>query len=262
MKSRLTPLPLAVALAAVTYIALTLVFWWLNPPQEFGDTYRYFGSRLFDIQNPGITPVWVYTTLVDPWRVTFVQTVLSALAWLTFAWTINRRITQPLLAWLLPLLVLLVSLTPVMWSWNSFLSSESLSRTATVLWMSAVVAFTKPTTRAWSTTLAVFAAGTLVIVTRPAVAVIVFPVTLLIAWWQWQSTRATLPAAVTFIGAVASTGYGLVRLLLLSGDSTYRYRYAINNYVDKTSSFRAHADANMPQCDQRVSGKFSVATKR
>ena len=239
-------------LIAVGYTVLALVSWRLNPPQEFGDTYRYFGSTLFDIQNPGITPVFLYTTLVDPWRVTLVQTLLSVAVWLFFAWALSRRITHPFLRSFLPIVALLVSLTPALWSWNTFLSSESVSFSAMVLWLAVIVQVTRPTVGPWITTLLVVLSGAFLIVTRPAVAVVVLPVSVLIAWWQWRSTQARIPALLTVLLTGGATIYGILRLLLLSGDPTYRYRYAINNYVDKTSSFRAHADANMPPCEPLV----------
>ena len=239
-------------LIAIGYTVVSLVSWRLNPPQEFGDTYRYFGSTLFDIQNPGITPVFLYTALVDPWRVTLAQTALSVVVWLFFAWALSQRIAQPFLRWALPVVVLLVSLTPSLWSWNTFLSSESVSFSAMVLWLAVLVHVTRPAVTPWVTTLLIFVTGAFLIVTRPAVAVIVLPVTVLIAWWQWRTTQARVPALFTVLLTAGATTYGIIRLLLLSGDPTYRYRYAINNYVDKTSSFRAHADTNMPPCEPLV----------
>ena len=241
-----------IGLTIVAYLGIGLWGWRTHTPQEFGDTYRYFGSTLFDIQNPGITPVWVYTTLQDPWLVTLTQTLFSALAWLAFAWIIYSRVTMPILRIALPLLTLAVSLTPAIWSWNTYLSSESLSFSTAVLWVAAIGYGSTPTTRPWLTTAAVLGASSAFIITRPAVTVIVLPVSALVAWWQLRATRAPIPAAVTLGGTAVVTVYGLIRLMLLSSDPIYRYRYAINNYVDKTSSFRAHADAQMPTCEPLI----------
>jgi len=56
---------LVLALIAFAFVIWNFVAWGISDPQEFGDTYRYFGSRLFDIQNPGITPV----LFTPPWKI-------------------------------------------------------------------------------------------------------------------------------------------------------------------------------------------------
>jgi hypothetical protein len=239
-------------LATAVYLGIALWGWRIHPPQEFGDTYRYFGSTIFDIQNPGITPVWLYTTLQDPWLVTLTQTLLSALTWLLLAWVIYQRIASSTLRIALPLLTLAVSLTPAIWSWNAYLSSESLSFSTAVAWIAAISYSATPATRPWLATAAVLGTGSAFIITRPAVLVIVLPVSVLIAWWQIRTTRSLAPAVTTIGGTAVVSVYGLVRLMLLSSDPIYRYRYAINNYVDKTSSFRAHVDEQMPACEPLV----------
>lgn len=234
------------------YLAWNLIAWWITEPQEFGDTYRYFGSTLFDIQNPGVTPVLLYTTLEDPKLVTLAQVLLYSLAWLLLASVVANRLHG---SWLSPVTgigLLVLSMTTPLWSWNTYLASESLSFTATTLWLTALIWARDRFQTPGAGVVALVATSALLVITRPAMVAVILPTLVVFGVWLWR--RGLRPAAGTWtvLGFLPFAGYALVRLQLLAGNDIYRYRYAINNYVDKTSSFRAYADSNMPSCEPLV----------
>jgi hypothetical protein len=237
---------------ALIYSVWNLIAWWITEPQEFGDTYRYFGSTLFDIQNPGITPVFVYTTIEDPRLVTLVQVIAYTITWLLLARVVFQRLAGTRIGPILAVSLLVISMTTPLWSWNTLLASESLSFSATTLWLAALIWATGPAAHHGTRVLARVASSAVLVITRPAMVVIVGAVVLIFGVWLWRR-RSALVAGLAALLTFAPFGlYAVVRLQLLAGDETYRYRYSINNYVDKTSSFRAYADGNMPPCEPLV----------
>lgn len=247
-RSRL-PLPLIVA---TLYLFWNLAAWWISEPQAFGDTYRYLDGTILDIQNPGITPVLIYTTLENPKLITLAQILAYSLAWLMLAAVVTNRLRSSSVALLIGVGLLVLSMTTPLWSWNTFLSSESLSFTATTLWLATLIWARDRASTPGAAVTAVVTASAVLVITRPAMVAVVMPTLLIFGVWLWRREARPVAGVLTFIGFVPFAGYALVRLQLLAGDEVYRYRYAINNYVDKTSSFRAHADANMPACEPLV----------
>ena len=219
----------------------------MNDPQEFGDTYRYFGSTIFDIQNPGFTPVLLYTTAKNPELVTFMQVLIFVVSWLLLALVIAVRSSWRTPGILFAGLVLLVSMTTPIWSWNMFLASESLAISFAVLWLASLVWFVHRHTT-WSLFLSVIA-GSNLIVDRPQLTPLVVVVAALCAIWFFRIHQRITIAALGFIAILPAGAWGVARLMLLSSDAKYRYRYAIDNLIDKTPSFRAHALENIGQCD-------------
>ena len=236
----------------IAYLAWNLIAWWITEPQEFGDTYRYFGSTLFDIQNPGITPVLVYTTIEDPRLVILAQVFVYSMSWLVLAKAVLQRLQGTRIGPALAVVLLVVSMTTPLWSWNTLLASESFSFSATTLWLAALIWATGPGINHGLKVLALVAASAVLVITRPAMVIIVGAVLLIFGVWLWRRQSALLAGFMALVTFAPFAVYALVRLQLLSTNETYRYRYAINNYVDKTSSFRAYADANMPPCEPLV----------
>jgi len=237
---------------AIAYLAWNLIAWWITEPQEFGDTYRYFGSTLFDIQNPGITPVLVYTTIEDPRLVILAQVIVYSMSWLVLAKAVLQRLNGTRIGPALAVVLLVISMTTPLWSWNTLLASESFSFSATTLWLAALIWATGPGINHGLKVLALVAASAVLVITRPAMVIIVGAVLLIFGVWLWRRKSALLAGLMALVAFAPFAIYALVRLQLLSTNETYRYRYAINNYVDKTSSFRAYADANMPPCEPLV----------
>ena len=239
-------------LIAIVYLTWNLIAWWITDPQEFGDTYRYFGSTLFDIQNPGVTPVLVYTTIEDPRLVTLAQVIVYSISWLVLAKVVAQRLNGTRIGPVLAVALLVISMTTPLWSWNTLLASESLSLSATTLWLAALIWATGPGIDHGLKVLALVAASAVLVITRPAMVIIVGAVVLIFGVWMWRRKSAFVAGLMALAAFAPFAIYALVRLQLLSTNETYRYRYAINNYVDKTSSFRAYADANMPVCEPLV----------
>lgn len=230
------------------YAVVNGIAWWLASPQEFGDTYRYFGSALLDIQNPGITPVFLYTTVGSPEALTAIQVGLQTLAFIWLAVEVRRSIPSRVLGNVVAVLLLVGSLLPTVWSWTQLLGSESLTIAAAVAWGAAVLHFLR--TSAWGSVAVLSITTALLLVTRPMLAGVVLAATLLIVLARWRAGRAQ----VMVIGgaALAFSIYAVARLQLLSSDPTFRVRYAIGNFIDKGPSFRGYAVERMPACEPLV----------
>lgn len=243
---------IAILVICAAYMAINVGALLASEPREFGDTYRYFGSTLWDIQNPGITPVLLYTTVVDPARVAAVQVLLATAAWIVLAFVTWLRLTGSWVRWVASVGVLALSLTAPLWSWHLLLGSESLAISAAVLWLASLVWLAGHLDRpAWPLGWLVLA-STVLLFTRPPLVPVVASVGVVCAAWAWRSSRRW-PAPVLALAAIAaSSAYAGVRLLLLSGEPKFRYRYAINSYVDKTDSFRAYVDQVGPPCEPLV----------
>lgn len=223
-----------------------------SDPREFGDTYRYFGSALWDVQNPGITPVVVYTALAEPGRVVAFQVVLSTLCWSVLAWVAWLRLHGSWVRWAAAGGVLVLSMTAPFWSWTMLLGSESIAVSTAVLWLASLVWLAGRVARpSWAMAWSV-AAATLLIVTRPSVTLTVLVVQVVCIVWVWRAARSAITVATASLVTVVVSAFAFVRLQLLADNEVFRYRYAIDNYVDKTPSFRAYADVTMPPCEPLV----------
>jgi hypothetical protein len=234
------------AVITVPFLIWNFIAWVISEPQEFGDTYRYFGSTIFDIQNPGVTPVLFYTTLENPEVVTFLQVAIFCVAFLLLAGVVAARMNWRPLGLTLAALLLVVSMTTPIWSWNMLLASESLAISSAVLWLAALI-WLMHRRRTLGLVLAVLASANL-IVDRPQITPIVIVVSGIVAIWFWKIHHRALPALLSFIAVLPFAGWAFARLYLLSSDATFRYRYAIDNLMDKTPSFRAHALENIGVC--------------
>ena len=235
------------AAIALVFASWNFVAWIVNDPQEFGDTYRYFGSTVFDIQNPGFTPVLLYTTAKNPELVTFLQVAIYVVCWLLLAYAIATRSTWKKSGVALSIVVLIVSMTTPLWSWNMFLASESLAIAFSALWMASIVWLVHRRTT-WSLFLTVIA-GSNLIIDRPQLAPLVVVVVAVSAMWFYRFSKRISVAGLGFLAILPAAFWGVARLFLLSSEAKYRYRYAIDNLMDKTPSFRAHALENIGTCD-------------
>jgi hypothetical protein len=238
-----------VVAALAVYAGANLAALAASEPREFGDTYRYFGSTLWDIQNPGITPVLVYTAIADPGRVAVFQVVLSTLTWSLLAVVAWLRLDGTWVRWPAAGGVLLLSMTAPFWSWTMLLGSESIAISAGVLWLASLVWLAGHLTRPqWPVAWSVLAAA-LLVVSRPQLVPVVLAVQAVCIVWSWRATRTVPTLVLASLATVATSAYAVTRLQLLASAEVFRYRYAIDNYVDKTPSFRAFADATMPTCE-------------
>jgi len=233
-------------LIAISFVIWNFIAWAISDAQEFGDTYRYFGSTIFDIQNPGITPVIFYTTLENPDVVTFLQVAIFCAAFLLSAGAVAARLNWRPLGLALASLLLVVSMTTSIWSWNMFLSSESMAISCGILWLASLIWLAHRRTPS-SLFLSVLAGANL-IVDRPQLTPIVVVVSGVVTIWFWKVHHRVLPALLSFVAVLPFAGWGIARLYLLSTDATFRYRYAIDNLMDKTPSFRSHAFENIGVC--------------
>lgn len=235
-------------LVYVGYAVMNAIAWWIASPQEFGDTYRYFGSTLFDIQNPGITPVLLYTTVGSPEAITAIQVGLQTLAFVWLAIEVRASIASRRLGTVMAILVLLLSLTAPLWSWTALLGSESLTIAATVAWMAAVLRVLRRSS--WGSVVLCGAAVLAMIVTRPMTAGVACAVIACLAVTRWRTAR--VPMLALGVTTLAAAAYGAARLSALSSEPTFRGRYALSNFIDKGPSFRTYALERMPACEPLV----------
>jgi hypothetical protein len=232
----------------VAYVGWNLLAWWGSTPEESGDTWRYFELPLSEPINTGFTTPLIFQLVSDQRLITLVMVLLGTTAWALLAAAVYYAIPRKVIGGTLAIATLVISLTAPMWSWNVFLYSESFTFSAVILWLAALI---------WAARIrnfdivgsAIFATAALLLcITRPQLAVVIAPVTLVIAAWGIIRLRHIPAAIVTASGGLLGGVIALIRLLQLQADPYWSVFYKINNYVDKTMSFRAYADEVMPAC--------------
>jgi hypothetical protein len=231
-----------------TYYVWQIVAWWASTPEESGDTWRYFELPLSEPINTGFTTSLFFQAISDQRLITLGMVVISAITWSLLAASVFRAIPKPLPAGFLAIATLLISLTTPMWSWNVFLYSESLTISALVLWLAALIWAVR--IRTFDTLGSSFFAGATVLlcITRPQLVIVIAPIALVVAAWGFIRMRNVMGSIITGSGVVLGGVISLLRLLQLQADPYWSVFYKINNYVDKTMSFRAYADEVMPSC--------------
>jgi hypothetical protein len=90
------------------------------------------------------------------------------------------------------------------------------------------------------------AAGGLAIFTRPQLLIIIVPVQFVLLTWIARRNKVAKLAGATGAGLLPFVVFGFYRIYELSTVQLYQFRYALNNLVDKGSSFRPYAFENMP----------------
>jgi hypothetical protein len=247
---RANPLRSIVAVAvAALYLLWNLVAWFISEPVEMGDTYRYFGFLIFDPQNPGITTSFLYHSVEDPRLITLIQVALATCAFLLLAWVVATQTKWRVSGMVSSALVLLISMTVPFWSWQTLLATEGLTLSFSIFWLAAIIfSFNQERSPAILIT-ALSVSATLLLLVRPQFVVLVLPASLLLAFALSRRTRSLPVLLAVIVGALPAIGFSVWRLLDLMGDKGYSYIYTMHNYVDKTTTFRAYADARMPTCE-------------
>jgi len=216
--------------------------------QESYDTSRYFGGA-FDIQNPGISTTFLFTTIEEPLWIMFTLVALSCIAWIGLAWIVIRQLENFPVRWLLAGLLLLISMSAPIWSWHTVLLSESLTQTTVVLWLITIIWMMGQHDHFGVPILFSTLAAGLVIVTRPQLLMVIIPAQLMFLFWRARRSRGDWRFSIAgAIGTLIFGCWGVYRLQFLASDNLYQYRYAIHNFVDKQPSFRAYALETMPTC--------------
>lgn len=239
---------ITVGLTAVAYFAWQTVAWWRSSPEESGDTWRYFELPLSEPINTGLTASLLFQAIGDQRGITFAMVFLSAIAWLMLALAVFRAIQKRVIGGGLAIATLLISLTSPIWSWNVFLYSESFTVSALVFWLAALIWGVRIRSfDVWGAS--VFATSTMVVcITRPQLAMFIAPIALVMAAWGIIRLRRISASTITALGGLLGGSVASLRLLQLQADPYWSVFYKINNYVDKTMSFRAYADEVMPPC--------------
>lgn len=239
----------AVMLAVLAvYFAWKAIAWWRSTPEESGDTWRYFELPLSEPINTGFTTPLFFQALNDQRLITLGMVIVSAIAWALLAVAVFSAVPRRLPAALLAGGTLVLSLTTPIWCWNTFLYSESLTISALVLWLAALIFAVRIRTFDVLSSLLFAAATVLMCITRPQLAVVIAPIALVVSAWALIRLRGVKSAVISAAGMATGGAIALVRLLQLQADPYWSVFYKINNYVDKTMSFRAYADEVMPAC--------------
>ena len=236
------------SVAAAVYVGAMVLAWWFAVPESSGDTWRYYELPLLAPVNTGLIPPLFVRTLNHPDLVTFGFVVVSAASWLALAAAVRRAVPSPRIGAGLALWVLLISLTAGVWCWNTLLYSESLTMSACALWFAALIWSCRVSPGGLASTSALALTTVLVVITRPQLAMIIPVITAVAGAWLFMRLRAMSSAALLLGSSVLALGLGAWRLLALQADPEWSVFYKVNNYVDKTMSFRAYADSVMPPC--------------
>ena len=217
--------------------------------QESFDTYRYFGL-VFDVQNPGFTTTALFMLIDDHQKIIYVLTFISVIAWSLLILALVQRLRYSWIRWPLAILILFFSMTTPIWNYNTVLLTESLTVSTLILWFAAIVWLTNSSPhRSKLPLVALLFLGGFAIFTRPQLLVFIVPVQIILLIWISRRNKVSKMALITGLGLVPFVGIGLYRMFQLSAVQLYQFRYALNNLVDKGSSFRPYALENMPQCD-------------
>lgn len=230
------------------YVGINLTSWFASDPVEMGDTYRYFGFAIFDPQNPGISTSLLYQILENTHAITFFQVCLATVSTLMLGWAVAQSTHFRLVGIALVALILVISLTSPLWSWQTLLATEGLSLSLATLWLAAIVFMLNPSNNTTFQVPALVLTGSVLVITKPQFVVIVVPVTVLLAI---ASSRRGWPGTswiLMVIGFLPAATFAIWRIMQLALDQSYGYLYVTNNYLDKVSTFRVYADANMPVC--------------
>jgi hypothetical protein len=214
-----------------------------------GDTYRYFGFLIFDPQNPGITTSFIYQSVQDPRLITLIQVVLATSAFLLLAWAVLNQTKWRAAGIVASTLVLLISMTAPLWSWQTLLATEGLTLSFSVFWLAAVIMSFNRKHRPALVITVLSVSATLLLLARPQFVVLVLPASLLLAYAMSRRTHSLPVFIAATAGVIPAVGFSLWRLLALMGDKGYAFIYTMHNYVDKDSTFRVYADERMPACE-------------
>ena len=243
---------MAVSILLAVYAIVNIATWWGTEAVTTWDSPRYTGGDVFLFLNPGIPPTILFSAFSDANSATFIQVVLYAAAWSSLAGALLASLRATWIKWPLTVLVLVMSLTAPLWSWNLVVGSEGLTVVALVAWMSTFVwmaSSSKTSALMWS-----FIAASAMLITRPQTLIFVLPIQLVATiWWMRRESRSlgtmrgvSVALAVLLIG---SSGWATYRIMLLANDDVYSFRYALHNLVEKTPSFREYVLNEAPPCE-------------
>lgn len=217
--------------------------------QESYDTYRYFGL-VFDVQNPGFTTTALFMFIEDHQGIIYALTFASVIAWSLLSLTVIQRLRGSWVRWPLAVLTLVFSMTTPIWNYNTVLLTESLTVSTFILWLAAIVWLSNSSPERSNVQLAaLLLTGGLVIFTRPQLLIVIVPVQIIVLLWISRRNHVAKMALISGLALAPFIGIGIYRILQLSAVQLYQFRYALNNLVDKGSSFRPYALENMPQCE-------------
>lgn len=238
---------LALIAVSIGYLAWNLIAAAFSSMEFSWDSDRYF-STFFDPQNPGIITTGLFRLIRNHTAIMFVLVGIYAVVWLILVWGIVRAFRGSATGWILSILMLLISLSAPLWSWNTVLLSESLTTSSVVLWIASVVWLVSsrgkaPAMLAWTSL-----ATLLVISSRPQLLIVMIPAQLtVILLNRDRLSRGLLGVNLGIV--FAAIGLGLLRLYQFAASGSFQYLYVLHNFIDKQESFRPYALETMPKCE-------------
>ena len=238
---------LALIVVSITYVIWNLLAATLSSMEFSWDSDRYF-STVLDPQNPGVITTALFRAIENHTAIMFVLVGIYAAVWLILVWGIVRAFRGSAAGWVLSILLLLISMSTPLWSWNTVLLSESLTTSAVVLWIASVVWFIASRERSAGMLAWTSVATLAVVACRPQLLIVVIPAQLILIFLNRdRASRATL---IVNVGIVAGAlGLGLLRLYQFAASGSFQYLYVLHNFIDKQDSFRPYALEVMPRCE-------------
>lgn len=230
------------------YVLWNVLAWFFSEPQDSFDTYRYF-QPLADPLNPGITVNFIYITLNSGQWITLTQVILATAAWSFLALAALIRLRWNPAAWVMSVVLLLLSLSTPLWSWHMLTYTESLASTALTFWLASIVWVSVQQGNALKALTPFTVAAILIALTRPQLLVFVLPTQLVILVWWWRQNKRLVPAISATVALIPFMAFATYRIYQVTEITLFKFRYALNNLVGKNASFRDYALSEMPPCE-------------
>lgn len=253
MRAPVTP-RLGAAILIVSYVAWNLIAWGGQPAQETFDSYRYLGDwglnfvAIFEPLNGGIATSLLYAVFPDPTAISLTQVLVSAIAWSLLALSVLYRLAGRWTAWVLAVVVLLISMHSVFWSAHFAVGAESLVLSAAVAWLASLVWVAAQTAPGVGSVLTMLLALFMIGLTRPQAFLALIPVQVVFLIWWARRERHSRVLSYAIPALLPMAAFAAYRVWQVSQHDRWPFRYALHNLVDKPPSFRTYALERIPDC--------------
>lgn len=237
----------ALIVVSIVYVTWNLLAATFSTMEFSWDSDRYF-STVLDPQNPGFVTTGLFRLIQNHTAIMFVLVGVYSVAWLILMWGIVRAFRGSAAGWVLSSLMLLISLSAPLWSWNTVLLSESLTTSSVVLWIASVVWLVSSRGKSPGMLVWTSVAALLVISSRPQLLIVMIPAQLAVIFLNRDRMGRGL-LSVNLGIVVGALGLGLLRLYQFAASGSFQYLYVLHNFIDKQESFRPYALETMPKCE-------------
>jgi hypothetical protein len=271
---------IGLASAAVSYLVARIIQWILSLPVIFGpDSHSfvpglgltgapngYFGLEKVSLTGEGVIRPWTvtlpYALLGADFIRSFAQMLFSAVAFLLLAWVLLRVVRSRTLGLVLALIVLTISLTTLVTSWDMLINRESIAISLTSLFLAFSVL--SLTDMRWRIYLGANLMALSLTITRPTIAPLTVGVLACLLLIRLRSSKVAPRRAL-----LTTTVVGIFLMLLTivypawissrmdaSWEQWYghtmsetQFGYVVSDYNPRAESLKvALADSGAPEC--------------